>query len=329
MSDGQPIRWGIIGTGSIAKQFARGLESVPDARLEAVGSRTGASAEHFANRFQIPRRYDSYEALVADPAIDVIYIGTPHPFHQPHTELCLRAGKAVLCEKPFAINRREAQSMIDTAQAQGVFLMEAMWTRFLPLFTRLRDQIATGAIGEVRMVWSDFGFRTGVNPASRLFNPNMGGGALLDVGVYPVSLASLLLGPPSRVTSLAQLSDLGVDEQAGIVLGYPGGQIAMIATAIRTQTPMETTIMGTTGSIRIHSPSWSPTKMTITHSDGGEEVIEAPYEGNGYNYEAAEVGRCLRAGLLESPSMTHAETLQVMDTMDKLREQWGLRYPME
>jgi predicted dehydrogenase len=325
----QIIRWGILGPGSIAHKFATGLQSLTDAKLVAVGSRTIESANAFADQYGATNRHIGYEALVNDPDVDAIYVSTPHSFHQEHTELCLRAGKAVLCEKPFAINRAQAESMVATARSTGVFLMEAMWTRFLPLLIRVRELVAAGEIGEIRMLWSDFGFRTNVNPQSRLFDMNLGGGGLLDVGIYPVSLASLLLGKPNRIATLADLGETGVDEQAGIILGYPGAQMAILATAVRTSTPMETTIMGSLGQIRIHSPSWCPTKFTLTNVKGTSELIELPFAGNGYNYEAAEVGRCLRAGLKESPQMTLDETLAVMGTLDAIRAEWGLRYPME
>jgi predicted dehydrogenase len=324
----ETIRWGILGPGSIARKFATGLQSVTDAKLVAVGSRSLDSANSFADQFGAERRYGSYAELVADPEVDAIYVATPHSFHREHTELCLRAGKAVLCEKPFAINRTQSEAMIQVAREQGVFLMEAMWTRFLPLIVRVRELIAEGAIGELRMLWSDFGFRTSVNPSSRLFDPALGGGGLLDVGIYPVSMAHLLLGKPNRIASMADLGSTGIDEQAGMILGFPGEKMAILATAVRTTTPMETTIMGSEGSIRIHTPSWCPTQFTLT-SKGKAELFDVPFEGNGYNYEAIEVGRCLRAGLKESPGMTHADTLEIMGILDDIRTQWGMKYPME
>src|SRR5215216_7626821 len=196
-------RWGILGTGNIASQFARGLVALDDAELVAVGSRTAESAEAFGERFSAPRRHASYAALASDPDVDAIYIATPHPLHHDNTIMGLEAGKAVLCEKPFAINAGQAQAMIATARERGVFLMEAMWTRFLPHMVRLRELLAAGAIGEVRMLQADFGFRTSFNPQSRLFDPALGGGALLDVGVYTISFAQMILGEPDRVTGLA------------------------------------------------------------------------------------------------------------------------------
>ncbi len=325
----QKIRWGILGTGNIAHQFARGLSVLTDAELVAVGSRSQETADAFGDEFGVGRRHPSYEALANDPDVDAIYVSTPHSLHRENSLLCLDAGKAVLCEKPFTINAREAEEVVQAAREKRLFLMEAMWTRFLPVLVRVRELLAERAIGDVQMVAADFGFRTNVNPKSRLFDPALGGGALLDVGVYPVSLASMVLGAPTRVAGLAHLGGTGVDEQGAIVLGYAGGQIANLYTAIRTNTPHDARIMGTNGSIQINSPWWKPTALTVAVTGAEPEVVELPYEGNGYNYEAAEVGRCLRAGKLESDHMPLDETLAIMRTLDQIRAEWGLKYPMD
>jgi len=322
------VRWGILGPGNISKKFATGLDSVPDAKIMAVGSRNIERANEFAESFNIPTAYDSYEALVADPNVDVIYIGTPHSFHKEHTILCLNAGKHVLCEKPFAINTAEASEMVSTAREKGLFLMEAMWTRYLPTLVKTRALIADGVIGDVRMVQVDFGFRAGVNPEGRLFDPALGGGALLDVGIYPLSLAHMILGTPARLTSLAHLGDTGVDEQTAFILGYDQGQMAVLSTAIRTNTPHEAFIIGTSGWIKIHGPWWVSDTLTLK-KDGQEDIISCPMVGNGYNYEAAEVGNCIRSGRLESEIMSLDETLAILGLMDEIRAQIGLRYPME
>ncbi len=213
------------------------MTSLSDAKLVAVGSRTAESAQRFAERFQVPHAHSSYEALANDPNVDIVYISTPHALHYDNTMLCLQAGKAVLCEKPFAINAREASEMIATARERKLFLMEAIWTRFLPSMVRLRELLADNAIGDVRMLQADFGFRTNVDLQSRLFDPALGGGGLLDVGVYCVSLASQLFGTPDRIIGLAEIGTTGVDEQGAMLLGYPGGQLAVLSTAIRTTTP--------------------------------------------------------------------------------------------
>lgn len=325
----EPIRWAILGTGNIAHQFARGLAATPDARLVAVGSRTAEKAAAFGDEFRVPRRHGSYEALAADGEVDAVYVSTPHPFHAANSLLLLEHGRAVLCEKPFAINAGEAQAVIGAARRRGVFLMEAMWTRYLPAVVRARELIAEGAIGQVRMVQADFGFRAGVNPKGRLFDPALGGGALLDVGIYVLSVASMVLGPhPEQVTSATTLGQTGVDEQSAMVLRYPGGQLAVLSCAVRTSTPVEARFLGTDGMILLHSPFYKCGALTVKRG-GAEEQIDLPLEGNGYNYEAAEVGRCLRAGLLESPAMPLDETLALMELMDGIRAQWGLTYPME
>lgn len=323
------IRWGILGTGAIAHTFAQGLRALPDAQLMAVGSRTQAAADRFGEAFGVPHRHGSYEALARDPEVDVIYVATPHPWHMENSLLCLDAGKAVLCEKPFTINADQARRVIQQAREKGLLLVEAMWTRFTPAMQAVRERIAQGAIGEVRMVGADFGFRAPLDPQGRLFDLALGGGSLLDIGVYPISLASMLLGKPNRIASLAHLGQTGADEQAAIILGFPDGQLAVLSSAIRTQTPWEAFIAGTEGLIKIPADWWRPQRFSILTEGKPEQVFEYPFTGNGYNYEAAETMRCLRAGLLESPIMPLDETLAIMETMDAIRAQWGLVYPGE
>ena len=323
------IRWAILGTGSIAHQFARGLADAHDVSLVAVGSRSGETADAFADEFDIPRRHGSYEALAADPDVDVVYVSTPHPFHKDNSILLLEHGKAVLCEKPFIMNAEQAQTVIGVAREHGMFLMEAMWTRYIPAVVRARELIAEGAIGDGRMVQADFGFRASMDPESRLFNKALGGGALLDVGIYVLSLASMVLGPkPREVVSTAQLGETGVDEQSAVLLKYAGGELAVLSCAVRTGTTVEATLFGTEGSIRIHSPFFKSAGLTVTRGRN-EELVELPLRGNGYNYEADEVGRCLRAGDKESAVMPLDESLALMHPTDRIRGQWGLTYPME
>jgi predicted dehydrogenase len=270
------------------------------------------------------------EAVRAGPELLARSQGaTPHPFHAENAALCLEAGKAVLCEKPFSVNAAEAQRVVGLAREKGLFLMEGMWTRFFPLMEELRRLVSEGAIGELRMLNVDFGFRAGLEPASRLFDPKLGGGSLLDVGVYCVSLASMILGRPSRSVGLSHLGETGVDEQASIVLEHEGGRLANLSIGIRTATPQEATIMGTEGYVRIHAPWWRPKSMTISRPGAEDETVEAPVSGNGFNYEAAEVMRCLEAGKMESDIMPLDETISVMRTMDGIRAAWGLTYPGE
>lgn len=327
---GRPVRWGIIGTGKIAHHFARGLEAAPDAELVAVGSRAQATADAFGETFGAPHRYASYRQLVDDPGVDVVYVSTPHQDHCPSTLLALNAGKPVLCEKPFAINAGEARAMVAAARANGVFLMEAMWTRFRPTMVKVRELVAAGAIGEPRFVSATIGWKAEFDPLFRLYNPELGGGALLDGGVYPVSFASMVLGAPNVVAGAASLGETGVDEQAAIALGHPSGAVASLGVTIQTNPISVALILGTDGRIEIHHDWHRPEGLTYTPYGGEPMQFDYPQDhGNGYQYEAIEVGRCLRAGRRESPVMPLAESITIMETLDALRAQWGLRYPME
>lgn len=322
------IRWGILGTGAIAKKFAAGLTAVPDAQLVAVGSRTQAKADEFGAQFNVPHRHGSYQALAADSDLDVVYVSSPHTGHAEHSLLCLHAAKAVLCEKPFAVNFEQAREVVKFARKTRTLLVEAMWSRFLPALHKLRQLLAEGAIGEVRMMYADFGFRAGFNPQSRLFDPNLAGGGLLDVGVYCVSLASMVMGPAAELCGLAEIGQTGVDEQAAFVLKTKANQLAVCSTGVRTTTPQEATILGADGWIRLTAPWWRGTQVVL-HKGGQEQVFELPYEGNGYNCEAAEVGRLLREGKTQSDIMPLDETLSIMKTLDKLRAKFGVKYPVE
>ncbi len=323
------FRWGILGTGSIAAKFAEGLRDAAGAKLIAVGSRRQATADAFADRFDVPRRHGSYAELAGDPDVDVIYVATPHPFHKENSILCLKGGKAVLCEKPFTINAAQAQEVIDLARRKKLFCMEAMWTRFLPSLAKVRQLLADGAIGQVRMLTADFGYRCAWNVESRNLNPALGGGGLLDVGVYPLSLASMVFGEPESIAGQAHIGATGVDEQAAVVLSYDDGRLAAITCGVRTETPQEAWILGTEGAIHLHGPWWRGSPVTLAVGGKDAQHFDVPVRGNGYNYEAEEVGRCVASGTIESDIMPLDETLELMKTMDAIRAQWGLKYPME
>ncbi|PJF36086.1 MAG: dehydrogenase [Candidatus Thermofonsia Clade 1 bacterium] len=323
------IRWGILSTGRIARAFATALKSLPDAKLLAVGSRHRITADEFAINHDVPRAYDSYEALAADPDVDVIYIGTPHPMHAENTLMCLEAGKHVLCEKPFAMNAAQAQAMIDRARQKRLFLMEAMWTRFIPAVAQAKRLIDQGALGKVWMMSGAFCFRAPYSPKGRLFAPELGGGSLLDVGVYVLSFASWLFGKPKHIHSQARIGFTGVDEHAVMQLVYEDGELAALTSAITLKMPIEVILAGTEGYLTLHEPFYKAQRFTITPVEGEPQTYTVPYEGNGYQFQAMEVMRCLRAGLLESPTMPLEETLQIMQTMDAIRAQWGLTYPNE
>jgi predicted dehydrogenase len=327
----ETIRWGILSTGYIAHQFAEGLKVLPDAEIAAVGSRNAETAAAFAETFGIPRSFGSYEELVRDAGVDVVYVGTPHRYHKENTLLCFSAGKPVLCEKPLTMNAVDAETVVRAAREHKLFLMEAMWSRFLPAVSKTRQLIEGGVIGEIQIVAADFGFTAPFDPKSRLYDPDLGGGSLLDVGIYPISLASMLLGQPERIVSMGQIGATGVDEQSAMIFGYEGGAMAVGYATIRCGSYTEATIIGTRGMIRLHAQIglFRPFELTLRVSGEGDRVIDVPYEGNGYHYEAAEVMRCLRNGETESPVMPLNESLEILRTMDQIRSQWGLKYPSE
>ena len=345
------IRWGILGTGRIAGSFAEGLRSVPDAALVSVGSRTHASATQFAARFAIPNAYGSYRELAEDPNVDVVYIATPNSRHKEDCLRCIDAGKAVLCEKPLAMNQVEAQEIVDRARGKGVFLMEAMWMRFIPLIQKAREILRAGEIGKPCWLFADFGYPVDPDPRGRFLNLELGGGSLLDRGVYPLSLAYFLFGEPDEITGQATMSATGVDEQSVALLKYREGPQAVLTSTMQTFGTNRATVIGTHGQIEIEAPFFQTTRISVTRfpappprpssarpiasssfrdsallrslrrckravdrlrdKDPNRVVYAVPLEGNGYNYEAAEVGKCLRAASLESPLMPGAESVAI------------------
>ena len=321
-------RWGILAPGSIAHRFAQGLSVCENAERYAVGSRDAGRAEAFRERYAFKRAYGSYEEFASDPALDVAYVATPHPHHTEAAILLMERGKHVLCEKPLAANAAQAARMIACARANGVFLMEGIWTRFLPSIVRLRELIAEGAIGEVRRVEANFGFRAQTDPNGRLFAPAMAGGSLLDVGVYNVAFARMVFGArPSAVDSKLHLGETGVDEEAALSLTYPSGATASLYSAIRVNTPQDATVFGTEGSIYL--PSYWHGDTLILRGKDGEAVTRFPFESTGFQFEAAAVMECLARGEKESPVMPLDESLENMRLMDAVRAEHGLAYPFE
>jgi predicted dehydrogenase len=328
----QVIRWGILGTGKIAKAFATALRETPDAKLAAVASRSVDSATKFGQEYGAERFHGSYQALADDPEVDVIYIGTPHPMHHENALMCLNGGKAVLVEKSFTMNRRQAEDIITLARAKKLFVMEAMWTRFMPAVVEAKRIVDSGEIGKLANVSADFGFTAEVGPEHRLFAPELGGGALLDLGIYPLSMSSFFLGAVTGVKAQAEMAATGVDMQTAFTLTHEGGSVSSCVCSLRSRTPTELVISGTKGFVRLHDRFHYTDTITVSLVDGAkrsDRTLTLPKSGNGYTHEAQEVGRCLRAGLLESPVMPHAETLALMGTLDEIRAQIGLRYPAD
>lgn len=322
----EPIRWGILATGAIANSFVSDLKLLPDAEVVAVGSRSAAAAGSFAARHGIPRAYGSWQELAEDPDVDVVYVATPHSAHYAATKTCLLAGKPTLTEKPFTLDLASATELTDLATARGVFLMEAMWTRCFPTIHRVGELIADGAIGEVTAVQADFGLAGPFPPTSRLFDPALGGGALLDLGVYPITIAHLFLGAPDEITAWANLTERGVDASTGMLFGYRSGALATLSCSLVADTPRRAGITGTRGRIELPRGFFHPTGFWRSIGEKEPEFTAMPYEGLGYHFEAAEVHRCLRAGLTESPLMPLAETLAVMSTLDEVRARIGLDF---
>jgi predicted dehydrogenase len=322
-----PIRWGILATGRIAANFTTDLKLVPDAEVVAVASRSAAPAAEFAATYGIPRAHANWQALADDPDVDVVYIGTPHNAHFAATKMMLEAGKAVLCEKPFTVTAAATRALINIARANGVFLAEAMWMRANPAIRRARELVAAGAIGEVKAVHAEFCIRAPLDDSHRLRNPDLGGGAVLDLGVYPISFAHMFLGQPASIQATAKLTDLGVDETTGILLGYESGAHAALSCSIASSGPVNSTIIGTDGHIELPPQFHHPRTLTLRPFGADPVVEEHAFAGNGLRFEAAEVGRCLRDGLTESPLLPLGETQQIMDVMETVLNLVGVKYP--
>ncbi len=326
------IKWGILGTGSIARKFASDLQFAEGSELVAVGSRSKKGADDFAAEFPVKHCHYSYEELVRNTEVDVIYIATPHNLHYENTLLCLNHNKAVLCEKPFAINSRQASEMIALAREKKLFLMDARWTKFLPHFIKLKEMIAAGMLGEIKAVLANFGFKPlpPVNP--RLFEPELGGGTIMDIGIYNVFMAMDVLGKPDHIDAVMTPASTGVDEQCAILFRYKSGAMAQLFSSFSTNMATDMDICGTNGRIRLTSRFYEPSSTIEYYGDGNAEKQLIAVEkggGGGYNYEAAHVNECLRNGLTESPVIPFADTLLLMETLDKIRQLAGVRYPAD
>ena len=324
------IRWGILGTGDIARLVAEDLKLLPNADLTAVGSRSQDRADAFGDAFDVPGRYGSYEALVTESDVDVVHVATPHTSHAADAKMAMNAGRAVLCEKPLAINAREAASIVDCARANDQFLMEAMWTRFLPVITDVRRLIVEEqALGDVLLMQADIGTRQPVDPGHRLFDPALGGGALLDLGVYPIAFAFDLFGAPDEVRSSAVIGETGIDDQCAAILDYEDGPQVVWSASLRVDAGRTCSIAGSRGRLHGTRAWWKGAPFVFTDEDGEETTWARPYEGNGYQFEASHVMRCLREGRSESPVMPLKETLSILEVTDALRAEWGVSYPGE
>lgn len=320
--------WGILGPGGIARAFAKDLTFLEGHTIGAVGSRSLNNAQVFAKDFG-GTAYGSYEELVNDSTIDAIYIATPHPAHHDNVILALNAGKPVLCEKPFAVNAAEAQAMIDAASHNKVALMEAMWARFLPHYAKVREIIASGVLGPILSIHADHGQRLADQNIPRLVDPHLAGGALLDLGIYPISFAHMILGNPQSIKSTAVMTDKGVDAQTSMIFTYDNGAQSVLTTTMIEQTPCRAVVAGLHGWLEIDRTFYNPASMRVILNDGSVTQYPSTYIGHGLREQAESFKRLVQSGKFESEILSWQDTIDIMKTMDTVREQIGLKYPFE
>lgn len=323
------LRWGILATGGIAHAFTRDLRTA-GRDVTAVGSRTPESARRFADEYGIPHAHGSYEQLAADPDVDIIYIATPHPGHRDAAALAIQHGKHVLVEKPFTLNRDEAVALRDLAADAGVLVMEAMWTRYLPHMVRLREIVAAGTLGEIRTVFADHTQRISDDPSHRLNDLSLGGGALLDLGIYPVSFVCDLLGLPTQVRALARLMETGADAEVATVMTHPSGAISTTVSSSRGAGPNTAHIVGTEARIEVSGVWYAATDFRVVSHDGTVlEEYRSEIEGRGMQFQALEAEALIAAGRIDGDILPIAETVAIMGVLDDIRDQIGVRYPQE
>jgi predicted dehydrogenase len=322
------FNWGILGPGGIARAFAKDLTLIQGHTIAAVGSRSLENAQKFAETFG-GTAYGSYEELVADPTVDAIYVATPHPAHHDNVILALNAGKPVLCEKPFAVNAKQAQAMVDAAARNSVALMEAMWARFLPHYAKVREIVDSGVLGPILSIHADHGQRLADQGIARLIEPDLAGGALLDLGIYPVSFAHMILGNPAHITSKAVMTEKGVDAQTSMIFSYDGGAQAVLTTTMIEQTPCRAVVAGVKGWLEIDRTFYNPAAMRVVLNDGTVTEYPNTYTGHGLREQAETLKQLVRLGKLESDILTWADTVDIMKSLDAVREQIGLKYPFE
>ena len=320
--------WGILGPGGIARAFAKDLTLLEGHTIGAVGSRSIDNAHSFAKDFG-GTAYGSYEQLVKDPTIDAIYVATPHPAHHDNVILALNAGKPVLCEKPFAVNAGEAQAMVDAAAKNKVALMEAMWARFLPHYSKVREIVASGVLGPILSIHADHGQRLADQNIPRLVEPHLAGGALLDLGIYPISLAHMILGNPASITSSAIMTNKGVDAQTSMIFTYQSGAQSVLTTTMIEQTPCRAVVAGLHGWLEIDRTFYNPASMRVVLNDGTVTQYPNTYTGHGLREQAESFKQLVQSGKVQSEILSWQDTIDIMKTIDAVREQIGLKYPFE
>lgn len=322
------IRWGIFGTGNISTTFVTALKSVKEAKAYAIASRSMKRAYHFSKKFEMEEAYCSYEELVENSSIDIVYIGTPHTEHYNQVKLCIEAGKHVLCEKPFSMNAKETQELIELAKVKKVFLMEAMWTKCLPTTLAVQEWICMDRIGQITCMNMTFGFRQELSLDSRLYNIELGGGALLDLGIYPITYAVTLLNSyPNRIESSAKIGITGVDEINSVTMEFEEDAFVTFCTAINSQIGSTAIITGTKGKIVVDNFYRAERAELYDCEENLLEFFQKAHEVNGYEYEIKEVHQCLQKEEIESTIHPMSETYKISKIMDEIRRQWNLIYP--
>jgi predicted dehydrogenase len=324
---GRTYNWAILGCGRIARKFSSDLKLLSNARRYAAASRDLTRAQEYAAEMGFEKAYGSYEELLADPAVDVVYIATPHSHHYQHVMMCLEAGKAVLNEKAFTLTFPEARAMVQKAREKGVFLMEAIWTRFQPSFLKTMEILESGQLGRLKIVRSDFAFNAPKDPERRLYNVALGGGSLLDIGIYPVFAALVTLGRPQKVRALATFADTGTEESITMMFQYPGGELASLYSSLGSYSFITTEYDCERGSIHLSRRWMTPTTVTVWKEGNIEEKYPLEGEGFGYQHEAAHVMACLDAGKTESDLLPLDFTLMMMETLDRIRFESGIFFP--
>ena len=321
------IRWGIIAPGRIAHKFASDFSLIHNHSITSVASTNIERARAFADKYKLSSFYGDYREMLVNEKLDIVYIASPHSFHFEQAKMCLDLGISVLCEKPVTIHSGQLKQLLTLAAEKGLFFMEALWTVFLPTYTQIFEKINNGDIGSIIGVKADFGFHMPFDQDSRLFNPSLGGGSLLDIGIYPLLLATLCLGYPDEIKALASLTELKVDDEMIAILNYNKRGLAQIQSTIRANTTTEAFIFGDNGSIWVPNRWIDSQKFYLLKSDGQEELIHSPWDGFGYQFQISAVEKCLAQGLSECPLVPHSLSIQLMNQMDEIRKQTGIVYP--
>jgi len=311
-------KWGILGAARIADKFADGLKILPNAERYIVAARSLERAEAFKEKHGFSKAFGSYEEMLADPELDVVYIATTNNLHFEHTMMCLEAGKAVLCEKPFASNLSQVEQMVNKAREKNVFLMEALWSRFIPSMIQFKSQVENGAIGRPLLLQCNFGFISPFDPYNRIYNPELGGGSIPDIGIYPIFTAMYLFGKPENIEVMSVPAPTATDWTSSILFKHKKKEISMLTSSFEMILDNEARVYGEGGYLKLHNMFHIPTRLTLHANDGRETEIPVDLNGNGYNYEAAEVMDCLDKGLIESPGLPHDFSIDMMQVLDEV-----------